>query len=182
MRDVPICRQTRFLICHQSARNTLVLILAGLSMIGAAAMLGITPRLVWNASASAPIGLYALVDHNARRGDLALVRTPLSVRDLAATRGYLPANVPMVKRIAAADGDVVCANGSSISINTNTVAARRERDGAHRLLPTWSGCRRLVGNEMFLLMVHVPDSFDGRYFGPTPCAAIIGKLVPLWTE
>ncbi len=169
-------------IRHRHARNTLVLVLAGLSLIGATTTLRFAPRLVWNASASAPIGLYALADRNARRGDLALVRTPLSVRDLAATRGYLPANVPMVKRIAAADGDVVCANGSSISINTNTVAARRERDGAHRLLPTWSGCRRLAGNEVFLLMAHVPDSFDGRYFGPTPRSAIIGRLVPLWTE
>ena len=169
-------------IRHRYARNTLVLVLAGLSLIGAAATLRTSPRLVWNASASVPIGLYALVSRDAVRGDLALVRTPQSVRDLAAMRGYLPANVPMVKRIAAAGGDLVCANGSSISINANTVATRRERDRARRLLPSWSGCRRLGGNEVFLLMAQVPNSFDGRYFGPTPRAAIIGKLVPLCTE
>jgi conjugative transfer signal peptidase TraF len=169
-------------IRHRYARNTLVLVLAGLSLIGAAATLSTIPRLVWNASASAPIGLYALVGRGAQRGDLALVRTPQFVRDLAAMRGYLPANVPMVKRIAAAGGDLVCANGSSISINTNTVATRRKQDREHRLLPSWSGCRRLAGNEVFLLMARVPDSFDGRYFGPTSRASIIGKLVPLWTE
>ncbi len=140
------------------------------------------PLLVWNASASAPIGLYARVGRDAWRGDLVLTRTPLFVRELAAARGYLPANVPMVKRIAAANGDIVCASKDLIFINGKTVAARRDRDGARRSLPSWSGCRRLARDEVFLLMASVRDSFDGRYFGPTPRASIIGKLEPLWTE
>jgi type IV secretory pathway protease TraF len=39
----------------------------------------------------------------------------------------------------------------------------------------------LQAGEVFLLMEGVPDSFDGRYFGPVTTAAIVGRLVPLWT-
>ena len=28
----------------------------------------------------------------------------------------------------------------------------------------------------------VPDSLDGRYFGPLPASSIIGRAVPLWTD
>ena len=34
---------------------------------------------------------------------------------------------------------------------------------------------------VFLLMAHVPDSFDGRYFGTVRRRAVIGRLTPLWT-
>jgi conjugative transfer signal peptidase TraF len=159
----------------------LAITLGGLCLVGGETIMG-GSLLVWNASASAPIGLYALAGREAGRGDLALVRTPQSVRTLAATRGYLPANVPMVKRIVAADGDVVCARSSRIVINNKTVATRRTQDQERRLLPSWSGCHKLARDEVFLLMAQVPDSFDGRYFGPVQRASIIGKLVPLWTE
>ncbi|HEY0106773.1 MAG TPA: S26 family signal peptidase [Rhizomicrobium sp.] len=56
------------------------------------------------------------------------------------------------------------------------------RDHKLRPLPAWSGCRRLGSNDLFLLMGHIPDSFDGRYFGVTPRTSLIGKLVPLWTK
>jgi conjugative transfer signal peptidase TraF len=146
------------------------------------AMVGHNPRLVWNATASAPVGLYALVHQETKRGDLALVRTPQTVRSLAATRGYLPANVPLVKRIVAERGDVVCGEDARILINAKTVALRQKRDHSQRLLPSWFGCQRLMADQVFLLMATVPDSFDGRYFGPVSRTSIIGKLVPLWTR
>jgi type IV secretory pathway protease TraF len=49
-------------------------------------------------------------------------------------------------------------------------------------LPHWDGCRTLQADELFLLMAAVPDSFDSRYFGPVSLSAVIGRLVPLWTE
>jgi conjugative transfer signal peptidase TraF len=104
------------------------------------------------------------------------------MRQLAAERGYLPQNVPLVKRVAAASDDIVCAAGDAISINGRVVAERLARDRLGRPLPTWSGCHLLDGAEAFLLMEGVSDSFDGRYFGPVPTADIIGRLVPLWVE
>src|SRR5690348_16293175 len=71
-------------------------------------------RLVWNASASAPIGLYWRVDGRPERGDLVLAWAPIWARRLADERHYLPLSVPLVKRVAAISGDVVCATGREI--------------------------------------------------------------------
>ncbi len=111
-----------------------------------------------------------------------LARLPDAAQKLAAERGYLPAGVPLVKRIAALSGDQVCAVGMTITINDRAVAERLESDSKGRPLPSWQGCRLLRRDEVFLLMEGVPDSFDGRYFGPVTRSAIIGKLIPLWTS
>jgi conjugative transfer signal peptidase TraF len=163
-------------------RAALTLTFLGLGLIGFAALARPAPWLVWNASASAPIGLYRVLPANAVRGDLVLVHTPSSVRQLAAERGYLPQNVPLVKQVAAGGGDIICAAGDAISVNGRAVAERMTRDRLGRPMPRWSGCRLLDGGEVFLLMEGVSDSFDGRYFGPVRRAAIIGRLVPLWVE
>ncbi len=140
------------------------------------------PRLVWNASASAPIGLYAVTPGSfAEAGDTVIVRVPEPFRRLAATRRYLPMNVPLVKRVAAAAGDEVCALGQEIFINGRPVAERRAVDGAGRAMPMWSGCVRLRGRQLFLLM-EAPASFDGRYLGITEGADVVGKARLLWTR
>jgi conjugative transfer signal peptidase TraF len=140
------------------------------------------PRLVYNASASAPLGFYRLIpDAPVARGDLVLAHLPPSAARLAADRRYLPLSVPVVKRVAALARDLVCASAGVLTIN-NRVAARALRtDSEGRSLPAWHGCRPLDAGEVFLLMTNVPASFDGRYFGPIPATAIIGRLVPLWT-
>lgn len=138
--------------------------------------------LVWNASASAPIGLYRLrAAKEIRRGDMVVAWTPGPARSLAAGRHYLPANVPLVKRVAAVAGDRVCAAGNTVSINGRRAAVRQNRDAAGRALPWWSGCRDLVAGEYFLLM-DSPSSFDGRYFGVTGKADLVGRAVLLWAR
>lgn len=84
-----------------------------------------------------------------------------------------------MKQIAALSGDTVCAEGLHISINGLPAAVARAADAQGRALPTWYGCRRLGPQDVFLLMPHVPESFDGRYFGVVTSAAIIGRLAPL---
>lgn len=162
--------------------TVLALALFALGLIGLATLARPAPRLVWNASASAPIGLYRVVPDNAARGDLVFVHAPESVRQFADERHYLPSNVPLVKRIVAAGGDNVCAAGNAIFINGRLVAERLTTDRLERPLPSWSGCHLLDKGEVFLLMKGVADSFDSRYFGPVSTAAIIGRLVPLWVE
>lgn len=140
------------------------------------------PLLVWNVSASAPIGLYAV----GRRGDIVsgdtvLARVPERWRSLAGNRRYIPINVPLVKRVAAEPGDSVCARGHEIFVNGRWVAERREADGRGRAMPWWSGCVTLRHGALFLLM-DSPDSFDGRYFGPTERADIIGRARLLWAR
>lgn len=155
---------------------------SALALIGFAAFANPAPRLVWNVSASAPIGLYRAVFGEAKRGDLVLVRPPEEIAQLATERGYLSPGVPLVKRIAALSGDDVCVFKEAIIVNGKLVARRLEKDGAGRLLPRWYSCRKLAEHELFLLMESIPDSFDSRYFGPVSAVNVIGRLVPLWTE
>lgn len=153
-----------------------------LSALATSASLVPTPRLVWSASASAPIGFYWRVAGAPSRGDLVLARAPFWARKLAAERRYLPLNVPILKRVAAVAGDVVCASGDALFIDGRLVAHRLTSDRMGRPLPQWQGCETLGAGEFFLLMGDVPDSFDGRYFGPVRRHDIIGRLVPVWTR
>lgn len=157
------------------------------TFLGAA--LGVTivappaPRLVWNISASAPTGLY-WVRPRARvfRGVTVIARVPAAYRRLAALRRYLPENVPLVKRVAALSGDRVCALDGAILVNGRQVASRRRTDAAGRPMPWWQGCRLLGKDQLFLLMPDVPGSFDGRYFGASNKADVIGRARLLWAR
>src|SRR3546814_15964061 len=51
-----------------------------------------------------------------------------------------------------------------------------------RPLPRWSGCHTLGPSEVFLMNPTVPDSLDGRYFGPLPTTALVARAEPLWTD
>lgn len=140
------------------------------------------PLLVWNASASAPVGLYRIVPGAAlSRGDMAIARTPTTFRRLAAERRYLPENVPLVKRVAGIAGDRICASGEAVTVNGRRVATRLAKDGSGRPMPWWRGCRVLQAGELFLLM-DAPASFDGRYFGISEQTDIVGRAYPLWTR
>ncbi len=155
---------------------------SGATVLLGSAVFPPAPRLVWNASASAPIGLYAVQPGSiAEPGDMVIARVPAAFRLLAATRHYLPLNVPLVKRVAAAGGDEVCAAGQEIFVNGRWIAERRLVDGAGRTMPAWSGCVRLHGRQLFLLM-DAPASFDGRYFGVTEGADVVGKAWLLWAR
>ena len=140
------------------------------------------PRLLWNASDSAPRGLYRVFPGTPPgRGELAIAWAPGRYRRLAAERQYLPGNVPLVKRVAAVRGDRVCAIGPMIQVDGRTVAHRLAVDGKRRAMPWWHGCRTLRHGE-YLLLMDAPASFDGRYFGISRVEQIVGKARPLWTR
>jgi type IV secretory pathway protease TraF len=77
---------------------------AGLFSAGfaAVAMLSPRPRLMWNASASAPVGLYRLeADTRPRLGELVAIAPPTATARMMAERHYLPIGVPLMKHVAA---------------------------------------------------------------------------------
>jgi conjugative transfer signal peptidase TraF len=153
----------------------------GVAAVGAPLALRPSPHWLWNASASAPIGLYSV--HSVRGlevGDWVAVRPPTELAREFAARRYLPLGVPLVKQVAAMAPAEVCRWGRRITIDGQPVARARDDDRMGRRLPVWRGCRRLTTDQVFLLNA-VPDSLDGRYFGPSDRAAIIGRLTPLWT-
>jgi conjugative transfer signal peptidase TraF len=141
------------------------------------------PWLVWNASASAPIGLYAVrTIADVRAGDLVVVRPPESLARFFADGGYLPRGVPLLKHVAALPGQSVCRIGLTVTVDDAPVGEARDRDSSGRSLPVWQGCRVVGRSEVFLMNRQSAFSLDGRYFGPLSAAAIVGRAIPLWTE
>src|SRR3546814_3304372 len=104
---------------------------------------------------------------------MVIARVPDPWRMVAARRHYIPANVHLVKHVAAAAGDEVCALGQEVFINGRLVAERRAVDAGDRPMPSWSGCVRLHASQLFLLMTDNLASFDGRYFGFTGGSQVI---------
>jgi len=140
------------------------------------------PLLVWNASASAPIGLYAVRPAGALAiTDLIVARPPEPLAEWLAARGYLPKDALLIKRVAALPGQKICREDRSIIVDGSIVAEANARDHAGRDLPRWSGCFVLRSDEVFLLNWDHPASLDGRYFGAFPVEAIVGRAQPIWT-
>jgi conjugative transfer signal peptidase TraF len=144
---------------------------------------GRAPLLVWNASASAPIGLYAVRPVGALAiADLVVARPPDPLAEWLAAHGYLPKGALLIKRVAALPGQKICREDRSIIVDGSAVAEANARDHAGRDLPRWSGCFVLRSDEVFLLNWDHPASLDGRYFGAFPVEAIVGRAQPIWTE
>ncbi|MFN3225784.1 MAG: S26 family signal peptidase [Hyphomicrobiales bacterium] len=153
---------------------TLIATILPVLALAVASSANLPVKLVWNGSESAPIGFYWIDDQVPKRGDYVLARVPDRMRNLIVERGYLPPNVPLIKRILAADGDTVCRRDREIVIDGITVTVARTQDGLGRTMPVWSGCHVLDERHVFLLQRH-PESLDGRYFGPVDRRLIIGR-------
>ena len=142
-----------------------------------------TPKLIWNASASVPIGLYAVRPAGALHiGELLVVAPPEPLATFLADRDYLPKGVPLLKHIAALPGQTVCRAGGSITVDGTALGVALDRDHLGRRLPTWQGCRVVAAGEVFLMNQRSAASLDGRYFGPLPTTTIVGRADPLWTK
>jgi conjugative transfer signal peptidase TraF len=187
-RDLPLARWGEQMRRDRQERRSRHRILAAAVATAAAAGASTStlfwharPVLVWNASESSPVGLYRVrAAKSLRSGDMVVAWPPSSVRALAAARGYLPSGVPLVKRVAAAQGDTACAAGAAIFVNGRLEALRALQDGFGRPLPWWTGCKSLMAGELLLIAPGVPASFDGRYFGTTEASDVVGRATLLW--
>lgn len=160
-------------------------------MVTAAATLGIAiagfvptaPRLVWNASASVPVGFYTIAPADRLEvPDLVAVMPPESVAAFMVERGYVARAVPLLKHVLGLPGQRVCRAGRAITVDAVPLGEARDRDSLGRDLPVWQGCRVIAEGEVFLMNPDVGDSLDGRYFGPFPASAVIGHATPLFTD
>jgi conjugative transfer signal peptidase TraF len=158
--------------------GTFTIASAGILVLTASS-LEVSPWLVWNASPSVPVGLY-LVEHlPPRKGDLAIIRLPPRIEAFAHRRRYLPASTYLLKPVAAVAGEHVCLVGQTVLVQGMALGSIQFRDRLGRPLPSWRGCRHLVGSEVFLVASE-PKSFDSRYFGPVPADHAVGRAVRLW--
>ena len=166
-----------------TARRTIVWATAlSVTLIVLPAIAAWSPRVLWNASASVPVGLYRL--HSLGHltiGDLVAVQPSPALSDYLDARGYLPRGVSLLKHVVALEGALVCRLGDLITIDLRPLGQAQTQDRDGRALPIWQGCHRLGVGEVFLMNPDAPDSLDGRYFGPLPGTAITARLTPLWT-
>ena len=135
--------------------------------------------MVWNASASLPIGLYRVQAGPVRRGDVVLVRLSPDIAQLARQRHYLVGAVYVIKVVAAIGGDDVCRLADLVLVRGVLAARALRRDSLGRSMPSWTGCRRLAAGE-FLVLAPDTHSFDSRYFGVVSATQVVGRAVPFW--
>ncbi|HEM6677851.1 S26 family signal peptidase [Klebsiella pneumoniae] len=177
---------------HPRSRLRARIGLAGFAAVGLAALAWAAfvqplPRLIYNPSDSVPVGWYHVqpLDHRAASlpvGSIVLTRLPANAAALAAQRGYLPAHVPLLKRVGAVAPQHVCIVAGQVRIDGVPSAAVLPADRLGRPLPSWPQCRRLAPGELLLLSVTNPASFDSRYFGPVSASSVIGVAHPVWLE
>ena len=107
----------------------------------------------------------------------------------ACRRGYLGSGLceggyePLLKPIAAIEGDRVTRTEEGISINGRLIANSKSlnRDGSGRPLPSPGANDVIVAKgEVWVISSYNPLSFDSRYFGPVPISKIEGLARPLF--
>ncbi len=151
--------------------------------LGLSALFRPTPRLIWNASASIPIGLYAVQPAGALHvSELLVVMPPEPLATFLDERHYLPKGVPLLKHVLALPGQTVCRSDRTITVDGVTMGDALDRDHLGRPLPIWHGCRVVGAGNVFLMNRQSGDSLDGRYFGPLPTTTVVGRADPLWTD
>lgn len=129
--------------------------------------------ILYNPSESLPQGFYVRTEGEPVLGAIVTIRSVDAAPEYSARRNFTDAGDRFLKRIAAVEGDTVCAEGSDIRINEVRVTQRADTDPAGDPLPSWNGCVRLQVGEVFLLGDH-PGSFDGRYWGVSKEADVTG--------
>ena len=135
------------------------------------------PRLLYNPSASAAVGWYKLSPNDyARRGDLVAALAPENGAALAIEREYLPPNIPLIKTVWAISGEEICHVDGQVFVKGRPALIVLKHDVQGRLLPSRSGCYKLLEDEVFLVSTNVQTSFDSRYFGPVKRENLLGRV------
>jgi len=139
---------------------------------------------------AAPAGVYRIAGHEIRRGELVAACLPIAAAKLGLARGYLgagdcPGNAePVDKLVGALPGDLLDIERGWVSVNGVRFpdSATASRDSAGRPLAHVAfGRRRVAAGEVWLFGFNDRRSWDSRYFGPVPLAAIRGELRPVVT-
>ncbi|WP_048649047.1 S26 family signal peptidase [Nitratireductor soli] len=164
-------------------RRTLTVTALAVLTIGATSAIDAPTKLIWNGTASAPIGFYTV--EAAERIDvpeLVAIMPPEPLAAFMVERGYVGHGVPLLKRVLGLPGQRVCRASRTITVDGIEMGEALDHDRIGRNLPVWQGCRVVGDDQLFLMNWEVSDSLDGRYFGLIPASSVIGRALPLWTD
>jgi conjugative transfer signal peptidase TraF len=140
------------------------------------------PLATWNHTPSLPEGLYVrAIAAEPAVGQIVAFPAPAAALDYARRRGGRGDATLFLKPLAAGPGDHVCVT-DHLAINGRTVAPVLTSGPDGVPLPRWDGCRVLGAGEWFAYAPRIPNSMDGRYYGPVREADIIGVFRPVWTS
>ena len=158
-------------------------ILIGVSLIGyrLPAALGYC----LNLTLSEPVGIYRLVAGGVERGALIWVKQPTGAAVTILHR-YVPANIPLIKRVAAIPGDIVQVGTPGVRINGRLWpdSAPLARDAeAHPLRGYAFGTYRVNAGQLWVMSDN-PRGIDSRYFGAVRETSVISRLIPvvIWSS
>lgn len=165
-----------------------LLIVAG--TIGAIALGSPLLGLRMNLTESMPVGIYRVVHHPIERGATVVTCLDASnpVVHEAIRRRYFQSGpcpgglLPFLKTVAALPGDAVDLGIGGVTVNGTSIPKTRTllADYMGRPIPRVArGHYTIEAGQVLLLATHRPASFDGRYFGPSPLAAVKDVVEPL---
>ena len=137
-------------------------------------------------SDSTPKGLYRKVADSVERGDYAVTCLNRQTAEFGLERGYLLQGScetgiqPVVKPVAAMEGDSVLIKGDTITINGHVLSQYKiqHSDSQGRPLEHLSsGEYHLKQGEYFLLSSYRPNSWDSRYWGMARIQYVVKPVV-----
>lgn len=169
--------------------------LAGMAMLAACWIAYLCGARI-NRTHSLPKGLYWAVDRPPRRGDL-VAFWPADTPEMreARRRGYIIPGVYnvgpggqgyslLLKKLAAVPGDVVSITDAGVFVNgtlmPNTIPLLCDNIGDPLPILRFEN-RRLADGEALFISVHLPRSFDARYFEVQEMRQIVEVVVPILT-
>ena len=166
-------------------RNALIAMIITGAVVMTTAQVAFPPQpvLLYNPSASAPVGFYRLHKNNLPGLNAQVAAyAPEWARKLADERGYLPYDYPLIKTVLAVEGDEICYHKNGVSVPKHADISRQSQDALGRDMPAPSGCVTLKLDEYFLVSPDVQTGFDSRYFGPVTLDNILGEVEYLGTS
>ncbi|MCB1424544.1 MAG: S26 family signal peptidase, partial [Notoacmeibacter sp.] len=101
-----------------SRRHILAVTMIAVGTLVATAVADLPTRLIWNATASAPIGLYTVAPADALEiPELVAIMPPEPLERFMVERGYIGRGVPLLKRVLGLPGQRVCRHGATIAVD-----------------------------------------------------------------
>ncbi len=146
----------------------------------------------WNGSASVPIGLYHVRYGHPEAGALIAFCLPREVALYAKERGYIGFGFscagwaqPVLKPVVAVAGDAVTIAPAGVTVRgyalSNTKVFETDSQGREHHVWITEGTHVVPPGFVFVLSAFHERSWDSRYFGFVPTAAILSTMEPVWT-
>ena len=164
-------RLIRYLLIPLGSLGILYLIVIG--------MLALHIKIVYQHTPSMPEGFYFIYDGNHyAEDDIVMIKPDQAVMQLILSRGYITKAMPLLKTVAASDGDYVCFHKHHVIINKKRYPLY-ELDKEGNKLPKINFCSHLKTGQYFVLGSGSERSFDSRYFGIINQEQILGRAIKL---